>query len=67
MRGLARVVRHRADDDRSPHYDSLLDAEARATKQRKGVHSSKDPPVQHINDVSQANAQKAKQYLPFFQ
>ncbi|KAK3258937.1 hypothetical protein CYMTET_32042 [Cymbomonas tetramitiformis] len=67
VRGLASVVRHRGEDDRSMHYDALLEAESRAQKQKKGMHSSKEPPVQHLNDVSFGPSNKAKQFLPFLQ
>lgn len=37
-RGLAKVVRHRGDDEnRSSHYDALLTAEAQAEKAKKGM------------------------------
>ena len=34
-------VRHRLDDDRAAAYDTLLAAEAKATTEKKGVHSAK--------------------------
>ncbi len=35
---------------------------------KKGLYSSGEPPVHHLNDVSlPGTAAKAKQYLPFFQ
>lgn len=51
-RGFGNVVRHRDFEERSAYYDALLAAEARATKAKKGVHSGKDSPVMHINDLS---------------
>lgn len=70
VRGLAQVVRHRSDDERSQHYESLMNAEASGMSSRKGMHNkSKDPPVHYYNDVSlpSTSANQAKQYLPFFQ
>lgn len=67
LRGLATVVRHRGDEERSTHYDALVAAEQRAVKGKKGVQNKeREPPVHHVNDVSQ-NANKAKQFLPFLQ
>lgn len=70
VRGLAQVVRHRSDDERSGHYESLMNAEASGMSSKKGMHNkSKDPPVHYYNDVSlqSSSANQAKQYLPFFQ
>ncbi len=39
--GLATCVKHRAEDDRSEAYDAMQDAEAMATAEKKGVHSTK--------------------------
>eukprot|EP00271_Cylindrocystis_brebissonii_P011331 TRINITY_DN2863_c0_g1_i1.p1 TRINITY_DN2863_c0_g1~~TRINITY_DN2863_c0_g1_i1.p1 ORF type:complete len:1029 (-),score=217.63 TRINITY_DN2863_c0_g1_i1:718-3804(-) len=50
-RGFATVVRHRDFEERSLHYDALLAAEARAIKGKKGMHSGKEPPISHINDL----------------
>ncbi|XP_065911934.1 staphylococcal nuclease domain-containing protein 1-like [Dysidea avara] len=66
-KGLATVVRHRADDDqRSSQYDELLSAEARAIKNSKGLHSRKEYPLHRVADIS-GDATKAKQFLPFLQ
>ena len=51
-RGYAIVVKHRDFEDRSNFYDALLAAEARARKGKKGLHSEKEPPPYHINDLS---------------
>ena len=69
VRGLAAVVRHRSDDERSAFYEPLMNAEAVGKNSKKGIHNkNKDPPPHHYNDVSlPGNATKAKQYLPFFQ
>eukprot|EP00249_Psilotum_nudum_P022287 c28457_g1_i1 orf=385-3351(+) len=67
-RGLATVVRHRDFEERSNYYDALLAAESRALKGKKGMHSSKEPPATHMNDLSlQGATQKARQFLPFLQ
>ena len=70
VRGLAQVVRHRTDDERSAQYESLMNAESSGQSSKKGMHNkSKDPPVHYYNDVSlpSTSANQAKQYLPFFQ
>lgn len=41
MDGYFQQVRHRLDDDRAAAYDALLAAEAKATAEKKGVHSAK--------------------------
>lgn len=68
VRGLATVIRHRDFEERSNHYDDLLAAEGKAAKAKKGVHSQKEPPAAHLNDLStQAATHKAKAFLPFLQ
>ncbi|KAI4383007.1 hypothetical protein MLD38_008893 [Melastoma candidum] len=66
-RGFGTVIRHRDFEERSSHYDALLAAEARAISARKGLHSSKDPPVMHITDLVTASAKKARDFFPFLQ
>ncbi|KAI4384672.1 hypothetical protein MLD38_002791 [Melastoma candidum] len=66
-RGFGTVIRHRDFEERSSYYDSLLAAEARAIAARKGLHSSKDPPVMHITDLVTASAKKARDFFPFLQ
>lgn len=51
-RGLADITRHRDYEERSHHYDALLEAYSRAEKAKKGYHSKKDYPVNHINDLT---------------
>ena len=37
-------------------------------RQKRGLHSGKDAPLHHVNDVSlPGTGARAKQYLPFFQ
>jgi staphylococcal nuclease domain-containing protein 1 len=58
--GYASVIRHRRDDDdRSPDYDSLLQAEEVAQKEERGMWSSKPPKTKQYQDYS-TNLQKAK-------
>ncbi len=50
----------------SPHR--LVACEELAKSSKRGVHSSKDPAANRVNDVSTpGSATRAKQYLPFFQ
>ena len=52
-KGLATALRHRQDDDqRSSQYDDLLAAESRASKNGKGLHSKKEPPIHRVADIS---------------
>ncbi|XP_067951454.1 staphylococcal nuclease domain-containing protein 1-like [Watersipora subatra] len=65
-KGLATVIRYRQDDDsRSSCYDDLLGAEARAQKKQVGLHSTKEPPIHRIQDMTAGESAKAKQFLPF--
>ncbi|OJD19353.1 hypothetical protein AJ78_00715 [Emergomyces pasteurianus Ep9510] len=58
--GYASVIRHRRDDDdRSPEYDALLQAEEAAQKEGKGMWSSKSPTARVPQDYSES-VQKAK-------
>mmetsp|Transcript_10807 Transcript_10807/g.26760 ORF Transcript_10807/g.26760 Transcript_10807/m.26760 type:complete len:884 (-) Transcript_10807:255-2906(-) len=67
--GLATAMKHRGDDqDRSLYYDDLLQAEAAAARDKKGLHSDVTPPPRHINDISQSSAQtQAKQMFTMLQ
>eukprot|EP00281_Chroomonas_sp_CCMP1168_P008191 CAMPEP_0206267944 /NCGR_PEP_ID=MMETSP0047_2-20121206/31432_1 /ASSEMBLY_ACC=CAM_ASM_000192 /TAXON_ID=195065 /ORGANISM="Chroomonas mesostigmatica_cf, Strain CCMP1168" /LENGTH=890 /DNA_ID=CAMNT_0053696207 /DNA_START=148 /DNA_END=2823 /DNA_ORIENTATION=+ len=67
--GLATVMKHRGDDqDRSLYYDDLLQAEAAAARDKKGLHGDVTPPTRHINDISQSSAQaQAKQMFTMLQ
>ncbi|XP_074603463.1 staphylococcal nuclease domain-containing protein 1-like isoform X2 [Brevipalpus obovatus] len=63
-RGLATVVKHRADDDRkSSAYDLLMDAEFKAEKANKGIHG-KDAQSKKIVDLSN-DSSRAKQFMSF--
>lgn len=52
VRGFATVVRHRDFEERSNYYEALLAAESKAVKGKKKIHSQKESPVAHINDLS---------------
>ncbi|TKY87388.1 hypothetical protein EX895_004065 [Sporisorium graminicola] len=63
-RGLATVQRHRRDDeDRSPDFDRLMEAEAKAVTEGKGIHSGKELPAPRMGDASET-ASKANTFLP---
>ncbi|KAG6452178.1 staphylococcal nuclease domain-containing protein 1 [Manduca sexta] len=63
--GLASVVRYRNDDDqRSSHYDKLIEAEIKAQKAGLGIHAKKDIPAHRIQDTSGDSA-KARKFFPF--
>lgn len=63
-RGLATVQRHRRDDeDRSPDFDRLMEAEAKAIAEAKGIHSGKELPAPRMGDASET-ASKANTFLP---
>eukprot|EP00742_Colponemidia_sp_Colp-10_P003374 GILJ01003593.1.p1 GENE.GILJ01003593.1~~GILJ01003593.1.p1 ORF type:complete len:893 (-),score=162.87 GILJ01003593.1:168-2846(-) len=63
--GLANVARHRAEEPRSEWYEALLAAEKQAESSKKGVHSDREPPVHHFNDLMGQNQAKAKQFEPY--
>lgn len=65
VRGLATIVRHRTDDERSAHYESLMNAEQMGKQGKKGLHNkNREAPAHHYNDVSlPGTAAKARQYL----
>jgi Tfp pilus assembly protein PilX len=67
-RGLATVIRHRADEERAMNYDALMCAEAKAIKSKKGIHSAKEAPVNHVNDLSGREATQKVHYFspPYF-
>ncbi|KAK1933976.1 Ribonuclease TUDOR 1 [Phytophthora citrophthora] len=64
--GLAEVVRHRPDEEKSEHYDDLVTAETKAQTQKKNLHSNKEAPSteRRVTDLC-FDATKAKQFLPF--
>lgn len=65
--GLASVIRHRQDDpDRSPIYDELLQTEAEAQKEGRGMWGSKGPETKAYVDYSES-VEKAKRELSILQ
>ncbi|TDH69496.1 hypothetical protein CCR75_002259 [Bremia lactucae] len=64
--GLAEVVRHRPEEEKSEYYDDLVTAETKAHTQKKNLHSNKEPPAteRRVTDLC-FDATKAKQFLPF--
>ncbi|KAJ0183735.1 hypothetical protein K1T71_000158 [Dendrolimus kikuchii] len=64
-KGYATVVRYRNDNDqRSSHYDKLLDAEGKAQKAGIGLFAKKDIPTHRVQDTS-GDVAKAKKFFPF--
>lgn len=65
--GYATVLRHRREDeDRSPIYDELLQAEEKAKAEEKGMYSLKLPTTTPPIEASET-LQKAKGFLSFLQ
>lgn len=65
-KGLLGVLRHRqGDDQRSSEWDKLIEAEAKAIAEGKGMHDGKDHPLPRIIDASES-AQKAAPFLSSF-
>uniref|UniRef100_M4C3N0 Uncharacterized protein n=1 Tax=Hyaloperonospora arabidopsidis (strain Emoy2) TaxID=559515 RepID=M4C3N0_HYAAE len=64
--GLAEVVRHRPEEEKSEYYDDLVTAETKAQTQKKNLHSLREPPAatRRVTDLC-FDATKAKQFLPF--
>jgi hypothetical protein len=52
VKGFATVVRHRDFEERSNYYEALLAAESKAVKKKLKIHSQKESPVTHVNDLS---------------
>ena len=64
--GLAQAQEHRGGDLRSKDYELILLAEDRAKKLKKGLHAPEDKaPVFYVNDITQLDHDKARQYLPY--
>ncbi|KPI91897.1 nuclease domain-containing protein 1 [Papilio xuthus] len=64
-KGYATVVRYRNDNDqRSSHYDKLLESELKAQKAAIGIHAKKDIPTHRVQDTS-GDPAKARKFLPF--
>jgi staphylococcal nuclease domain-containing protein 1 len=54
LAGLGEAVRHRSGDERSSHYDALLEAQAAAKARAKGIHNDSEgaETIQRIKDVT---------------
>lgn len=64
--GLAQAAEHRGGESRSKDYELILMAEDRAKKLNKGVWAPDEKaPVFYVTDVTQLDANKARQYLPY--
>ncbi|XP_025825296.1 ribonuclease TUDOR 1-like [Panicum hallii] len=66
-RGFADITRHRDYEERSHHYDALLEAYSRAEKVKKGYHAKKNYPVTHMNDLTTVPAKKARDFFHLLQ
>jgi staphylococcal nuclease domain-containing protein 1 len=58
LQGLATVIRHRLDEDRSQFYETYLAAELSAASSSKGVHNKKEVIVQRITDLTSKPSKK---------
>ncbi|KAI1727653.1 hypothetical protein Ddc_04968 [Ditylenchus destructor] len=66
-KGLAKVVRHRQDDDnRSPNYDALIAAEAEAEKEKRGMYCDKSENPGTVR-VQELTGERSKQFMPYLQ
>lgn len=61
--GLATVVRHGKNDERSPHYFQFLQAEKEAISRHLCVHGKKSPPVHRSNDLTNQTSGQVQKYL----
>eukprot|EP01053_Blabericola_migrator_P001389 Blabericola_migrator_1__1388@NODE_1360_length_4722_cov_156_189903_g913_i0_p1_GENE_NODE_1360_length_4722_cov_156_189903_g913_i0NODE_1360_length_4722_cov_156_189903_g913_i0_p1_ORF_typecomplete_len954_score197_33SNase/PF00565_17/6_4e15SNase/PF00565_17/9_3e18SNase/PF00565_17/5_4e18SNase/PF00565_17/1_2e10SNase/PF00565_17/2_4e07TUDOR/PF00567_24/9_2e03TUDOR/PF00567_24/5_1e25SMN/PF06003_12/2_4e07LBR_tudor/PF09465_10/0_00058Tudor_3/PF18115_1/0_002tRNA_anti_2/PF13742_6/0_28_NODE_1360_length_4722_cov_156_1 len=60
-KGLAKVQRHRVEEDRAAQYDDLLIAEKEAQESKTGMYSTREAPKHRINDLcGPTNVQKAR-------
>lgn len=65
-KGLATVVRYREDEEnKSPHYEKLRQAEEKAEKSLVGLWNKKDIPVHRVNDVSTVSCKTFAFILPY--
>ncbi|KAK9894247.1 hypothetical protein P389DRAFT_174287 [Cystobasidium minutum MCA 4210] len=63
-KGYVTVIRHRqGDEDKSSEIDKLMEVEAKAIADKKGLHSGKEFPLPRIGDASESAA-KANSFLP---
>lgn len=65
-RGFVSIIRHRqGDDDKSSEIDKLMEVEAKALADKKGMHSGKEYTLPRIGDASE-NSSKANSFLAGF-
>lgn len=63
--GLAVVSKHGQSDERSLHYELLLEAETEAVTKKKGLHASGEPPRSSVTDLTTPDArERAKRFIP---
>jgi len=62
MQGLGEPVRHRQDDPRSRCYDQLLDAEVKAQRAKKGIHTDKQPPKHSFRDLTMTKGASRREF-----
>ncbi|KAL3924316.1 MAG: hypothetical protein SGPRY_003952 [Prymnesium sp.] len=66
--GFATVARHGQSDERSLHYEALLEAEAAASAGKKGLHCGTAPQRSAVTDLTlPAARERAKRYLSALQ
>ncbi|RLM64504.1 hypothetical protein C2845_PM16G06490 [Panicum miliaceum] len=66
-RGFADITRHRDYEERSRHYDALLEAYSRAEKVKKGYHAKKNYPVTRMSDLTTVPTKKARDFFHLLQ
>lgn len=64
--GLASIVHHGSDDERSSCFEDLIKAQEEGKAKGKGIHSKKEAPMVRYNDLS-SGSKAARQHLPFLQ
>lgn len=64
--GLATIVHHGSDDERSSCFEDLIKSQELGKTKGRGVHSKKEAPVTRYNDLS-SGSKAARQHLPFLQ
>ncbi|CAN8073395.1 unnamed protein product [Agarophyton chilense] len=56
--GLLAVVRHRAEEDRSPNYEEYLEREKAAMEAKKGIHGDNQSVTRRINNLTGQDAKR---------
>uniref|UniRef100_A0A7S2GFY6 Uncharacterized protein n=1 Tax=Haptolina brevifila TaxID=156173 RepID=A0A7S2GFY6_9EUKA len=66
--GLAVVSRHGQSEERSLHYETLLEAEEAAKTAKKGMHAGGEPPRSSVTDLTTPDSrERAKRFLSALQ